>query len=149
MIDIVLNNRTKSRAFERAFFVRVIEASESFLSIPEGHTAEVGVTLIDADAMRILNKERRGVDASTDVLSFPLHMEPIKGYTSVLLGDLFICPEVVRARATEEGRSQPARMAWTIVHGMLHLAGYDHEGSTNEANRMFETERTILSALNL
>ncbi len=149
MIDIVLNNRTKSRAFERAFFVRVIEATKSFLKIPNGHTAEVGVTLVDAQAMQKLNSERRGINTPTDVLSFPLHMEPIKGYTSVLLGDLFICPEVVRAKAIQEDRGQRARMAWTIVHGMLHLVGYDHEGSTNEANRMFEAERTILSALNL
>jgi rRNA maturation RNase YbeY len=149
MIDLVLTNRTKSRAFGRAFFAHVCMTSLSALRIPRGHRAEVGITLVGKTAMRTLNRTRRRIDAPTDVLSFPLHMKPITGYTAVLVGDLFICPDVVRSLAQESGLPVRQRMAWTIVHGLLHLAGYDHEKGPAEAKRMFATERKILNRLNL
>jgi len=147
MIDLVLNNCTKSRAHSRAFFSRICHATESALRVPKGHRAEVGITLVPKARIRTLNRTRRRIDKPTDVLSFPLHMEPINGYTSVLLGDLFICPDVVREYAQESGVSVRDRMAWTVVHGLLHLAGYDHEKSAAAAKRMFSTERRILKRL--
>jgi len=147
MIDLVLHNRTTGRAPSRVVCARVCAAAESALHIPKGHTAEVGITFIGSRAMRTLNRTRRGVDRPTDVLSFPLHMEPITGYTSVLLGDLFICPDVVREHAQESGLSVRDRMMWTIVHGLLHLAGHDHEKSAASAKRMFSLERKILSRM--
>ncbi len=140
MIELVLQNRTAERAFSRAFVLRVCNAAEPRLKIPKGHTAEVGITFIGPRAMRTLNKKRRNVDASTDVLSFPLHMKPITGYTAILLGDLFICPGVVRAKAAQSGRSVREQMAWTIVHGLLHLAGFNHPN-------MFAIEPKILNTL--
>lgn len=148
MIDLVLHNRTTSRVPSRAFCVRVCSAAESSLHIPKGHTAEVGITFIGPRAMRTLNRTRRDIDRATDVLSFPLHMEPITGYTSVLLGDLFICPDVVRAHATEAKMSLRDRMAWTVVHGLLHLAGYDHETGEKDMKAMMAVERRILKRLN-
>lgn len=126
MIDLLLRNRTKDRLFTKAFVARVCNAVEPRLKIPKGHRAEIGITLIGPTAMRALNRNRRKVDAVTDVLSFPLHMKPIPGYTAVLLGDCFICPSIVRAKAVELGQSAKEYAAWTIVHGLLHLAGYDH-----------------------
>ena len=149
MIDLVLNNRTRSRVFGSAFFQRICEAALPALRIPRGHHAEIGITLVGATAMRTLNRSRRHIDKPTDVLSFPLHMQPISGYTAVLLGDLFICPDVVRERARESGLSVRHRMAWTVVHGLLHLAGLDHETSAAAAKRMFAAERKILNRLNL
>mgnify|MGYP001570025752 FL=1 len=147
MIDVVLHNRTKERAYGRAFFARVCEAATPHLGIPALHAGEVGITLVGATAMRTLNRTRRQVDTATDVLSFPLHMEPITGYTTVLLGDIFICPAVVRAHAKELGRSEREQMTWTIVHGLLHLAGYDHHKQA-ATERMQSTEQKILKHLN-
>jgi probable rRNA maturation factor len=149
MIDLVFQNRTKSRVYGRAFFVRVCAATEPFMRLPRGHEGEVGVTLIGSAAMRTLNRKRRGVDASTDVLSFPLHMKPISGYTALLLGDLFICPDAVRDHAVRLGRSVRSQMAWTLVHGLLHIAGYDHERGPSAARRMFAVEQKILKQLAL
>ncbi|MCC6934135.1 MAG: rRNA maturation RNase YbeY [Candidatus Yanofskybacteria bacterium] len=150
MIDLVLNKRLRSaaaRTYGRAFFARVIAAAEPRLKIPRGCRAEVGITLVSAQAMRTLNRERRGVDAPTDVLSFPLHMKPISGYTALLLGDLFVCPDIVRIRAAESGRSVRRQMEWSVVHGLLHLVGYDHERSTRAAKAMFSLEQRILDTL--
>lgn len=147
MIDLAFHNRTTHRAFGRAFFVRICEATLPALHIPRGHRAEIGITLVGKAAMRTLNRTRRRIDEPTDVLSFPLHMRPIPGYTAVLLGDLFICPDVVRERARESGLTVRHRMAWTVVHGLLHLAGHDHEKSSVAAQRMFDAERKILNRL--
>lgn len=148
MIDLAFNNRTTGRAFGRAFFARICEAAAPSLRLPRAHHGEVGITLIGSRAMRSLNRSRRRIDRPTDVLSFPLHMKPITGYTSVLLGDLFICPDVVRRHAQESGLSVRDQMAWTAVHGLLHLAGYDHEAGAAAARRMMAAERSILRRLN-
>jgi probable rRNA maturation factor len=142
MIDLVLHNRTTQRAFSRAFVLRVCNAAESHLKIPKRHRAEVGIVFVGPAAMRTLNRTRRKVDTSTDVLSFPLHMKPITGYTAILLGDLFICPSVVRAKAVQSGQSVQSQMAWTIAHGLLHLAGYTHIA-------MRPHEQRILKSLHL
>ncbi len=147
MIDVVLHNRTKERTFGRAFLERVCEAAAPFLKVPRGHTAEVGVTLIGRAAMRTLNRTRRKIDRPTDVLSFPLHMQPITGYTAVLLGDLFICADIVRVHAKESGLSLRNQMQWTVVHGLLHLAGYDHETGAADEKKMQATEQKILKRL--
>ncbi len=141
MIELVLTNRATERAFGKAFFQRICDAAESELKLPRRHRAEVGIVLIGESAMRTLNRKRRKKDASTDVLSFPLHMKPISGYTELLLGDLFICPKVVRAKAEESGTSVRERMTWTVLHGLFHLAGYDHTA-------MQAREQRILSVLN-
>ncbi len=149
MIDLVLHNRTKSRVYGRAFFARVLRAAEPHLKLKKGVSAEVGVALIGPRAMCSLNRTRRKVDAVTDVLSFPLHMKPISGYTAILLGDLFICPDAVRDHAAKSGKSVRAQMAWTAIHGLLHLAGHDHERSAAAARKMFSLEQKILTTLGL
>lgn len=141
MIELVLTNRTKKRAFKKAFFQGICNAAEPELKLLQRHRAEVGIILIGKVAMRTLNRKRRNKDTSTDVLSFPLHMKPISGYTGLLLGDLFICPEVVRAKAEESGMSVRERMIWTVLHGLFHLAGYDH-------TTMRTREQRILKVLN-
>ncbi len=149
MLDLVLDNRTTRHAYSRAFLARICEAALPYLKVPKNIRPELGITLIGARAMRTLNRTRRRVDKPTDVLSFPLHMRLIKGYTGLLLGDLFICDDVVRDHAVASGRSARSQMAWTVVHGLLHLAGYDHERSAAGAKRMFATERKILNTLDL
>jgi probable rRNA maturation factor len=148
MIDLVFHNRTTGRAFGRTFFKRICDGALPYLKIPRAHTAEVSITLVGATAMRTLNRTRRRIDKPTDVLSFPLHMKPITGYTSVLLGDLFICPDIVRAHAKESHLTMRQNMEWTVVHGLLHLAGYDHEKSAAAGKLMRVTEQKILKRLN-
>jgi probable rRNA maturation factor len=139
---LVLHDRTTQHAFGRAFVLRVCNAAESHLKIPKRHRAEVGIVFVGPAAMRTLNRTRRNVDTSTDVLSFPLPMKPIPGYTQMTLGDLFICPSVVRAKAVQSEQSVRRQMAWTIAHGLLHLAGYSHTA-------MRPREQRILNSLHL
>lgn len=146
-INIVIHNHTRVRVYGESFFRRIVDAAAVFLKTPRGHTAEVGIVLIGPARMRALNKRHRGKDQSTDVLSFPLSSSLIKGYTGISLGDLFISPSDVARKAVAGGRSVRQQMQWTVIHGLLHLAGYTHEHSRSNSRRMAAVEQKILKKL--
>ena len=101
---------------------------------------EIAIRLVDADEGQELNREYRGKDYATNVLSFPYDSEP------VVLGDLVICPAVVAREAAEQNKPLDAHYAHLTVHGMLHLQGWDHENDI-DAQAMEDKEREILAAL--
>jgi len=99
--------------------------------------------LTDDAAMRSLNRAWRGVNAATNVLSFPIR--PIGGETA-LIGDIVLAYETVEAEARKEGKPLAHHLAHLAVHGFLHLLGYDHERA-REAAKMEGLEREILRRL--
>jgi probable rRNA maturation factor len=101
---------------------------------------EIAIRLVEADEGQALNKEYRGKDYATNVLSFPYESEPL------VMGDLVICPGVVAREATEQNKAPDAHYAHLTVHGMLHLQGWDHEND-EDAQAMEDEEREILAAL--
>lgn len=101
---------------------------------------EVAIRLVDADEGQSLNKEYRGKDYATNVLSFPYDTEP------VVMGDLVICPSVVSKEAAEQKKPLEAHYAHLTVHGMLHLQGWDHDND-DDAQAMEDEEREILAAM--
>ena len=103
--------------------------------------ADLAIRIVGEDEGRALNRHYRGKDYATNVLSFPYESEP------VVCGDLVICSPVVEREAKEQDKSLEAHIAHLIVHGMLHLQGYDHETSKADARRMENHERAILLAL--
>jgi probable rRNA maturation factor len=100
----------------------------------------ITIRLVDADEGRALNADYRGKDYATNVLSFPYETEPR------VMGDLVICPEVVALEATDQGKALAAHFAHLVVHGMLHLQGWDHEDDA-EAEEMEAEEIDILAGL--
>ncbi|MDP1613049.1 MAG: rRNA maturation RNase YbeY [Sulfuritalea sp.] len=103
--------------------------------------AEVTVRFVDGDEGRALNRDYRGKDYATNVLSFPYESG------TDLSGDLVLCLPVVEREAREQGKSPEAHFAHLIVHGMLHLQGYDHETGRADAKRMEALEQKILDTL--
>jgi probable rRNA maturation factor len=103
--------------------------------------AEVTVRFVDAEEGRQLNRDYRGKDYATNVLSFPYESG------ERICGDLVLCVPVVSRESQEQGKSQEAHFAHMVVHGMLHLQGYDHETGKDDAERMEAVEREILDAL--
>ena len=101
---------------------------------------EITIRLVDAAEGQALNRNYRGKDYSTNVLSFPYDTEP------VVVGDLVICPEVVAREAAAQGKPLEAHYAHLTVHGMLHLQGRDHDND-EDAQAMEDEEREILAAL--
>lgn len=105
---------------------------------------EVVLRAVDEAEGRRLNHKFRGRDRATNVLSFPF--EPPPGVEFDQLGDLVICAPVVAREATAQGKSAAAHWAHMVVHGMLHLQGYDHE-TDEQAAEMEARETRILTAL--
>jgi probable rRNA maturation factor len=102
--------------------------------------AELTVRFVDAEEGRQLNAHYRGKDCATNVLSFPYARAP------VLAGDLVLCLPVVLREAAAQGKPAAAHFAHLVVHGMLHLQGYDH-GTDAEACAMERMEREVLARL--
>ncbi|MCX7149940.1 MAG: rRNA maturation RNase YbeY [Rhodocyclales bacterium] len=103
--------------------------------------AEVTVRFVGSEEGRSLNRNYRKKDCATNVLSFPYESG------ARLNGDLVLCLPVVASEAGEQGKSLEAHCAHLIVHGMLHLQGYDHETGKADAERMEAVEREIMDAL--
>ena len=107
--------------------------------IPFQANAEVTIRLVDEQESHALNLEYRGKDRPTNVLSFPFEAPP--GMELELLGDLIICRQVVEKEALEQNKPLKAHWAHMVVHGSLHLLGYDHiEDEEAEEMESLETE---------
>ena len=114
--------------------------------------AEVSVSFVTNEEIHNLNREYRGVDRVTYVLSFPMAEGEdgdgdIDIYSdSVLLGDIIISAEKAAEQAAEYGHSIERELAFLAVHSTLHLLGYDHETSEDDEKEMFEKQEEILIA---
>ncbi len=98
--------------------------------------AELSILLVSDDEMQRLNRRWRRKDRPTDVLSFPLDAEG-------LLGDVVISIDTARRQAAEQGTTLGREADRLLIHGLLHLLGYDHERSPAEARRMQRRERAL------
>lgn len=96
--------------------------------------------------MRRLNRRYRRKDRTTDVLAFPIR--PVRPrVTSAMLGDLVISLPQAERQAARAGHALDRELAVLVIHGLLHLLGYDHEGSAREARRMSRREALVLRRL--
>ncbi len=106
--------------------------------------AEITIRIVDEEESQSLNRDYRGKDKPTNVLSFPFEIP--KGIEINLLGDLVICRQVVEKEAKEQEKDLIAHWAHMVIHGSLHLLGYDHIDD-DDAEEMESLEITILSKL--
>ena len=100
----------------------------------------VVIRFVAAEEGHALNRDYRQKDYATNVLSFPYEFEP------AIAGDMVICPEVVVREAVEQGKVVAAHYAHLVVHGMLHLQGWDHDND-DDAAAMEAEEKRILADL--
>ncbi|OOE54942.1 MULTISPECIES: rRNA maturation RNase YbeY [Salinivibrio] len=106
--------------------------------------AEVTIRIVDEGESQSLNRDYRGKDKPTNVLSFPFDAPP--GVEIDLLGDLVVCRQVVEQEAQQQGKALMDHWAHMVVHGSLHLLGYDHI-EDDEAEQMEALERELLAAM--
>ena len=107
---------------------------------------ELSLLLVSDGEMRRLNRRWRGRDRPTDVLAFAQAEGP-GGAPDGMLGDVVISVDTARRQAAERGETLGREAEWLLVHGVLHLLGYDHERSTAEARRMQRRERALARVL--
>jgi probable rRNA maturation factor len=114
-----------------------------------GQSSDLSMTvrLVDTEESRNLNQAYRGKSGPTNVLAFPgVETPALAPGCEREFGDLVICVPLVRHEATEQGKDFIAHLAHLVVHGTLHLAGYDHD-DIHAANDMEQMEKTILKQL--
>ena len=159
IIDI--DNRQDQQSIEEALVRKVVQAAADFLEYTEDY--EVSISFVDNEEIQTLNRQYRQKDAATDVLSFPLfgaeddfareeddwdeETEPVE--MELLLGDIVISTERAAEQAEAYGHSFARELAFLLIHGMLHLSGYDHETGPAEEREMFALQDQILESLQL
>ena len=140
---------------------KVVETALKHLGQPSKHL-EMSVSVVDEQQIAQLNKEFRNIDSVTDVLSFPTLDNPCQGVlnlqdfasdvnpdTGLLnVGDVVICLERAKQQATDYGHSLTREMAFLVLHGLLHLLGYDHVQKDDE-QKMFAVQDEILKKLKI
>lgn len=112
--------------------------------------AQVSVLLCDDDTIADLNKRFRGIAKPTNVLSFPTaddHADMV-GQEPVFLGDIAVAAETLQREAAEQGKTPEAHLTHLLVHGTLHLLGFDHQDDA-EADEMEDHERAILASIGI
>jgi probable rRNA maturation factor len=129
---------------------RLERSAQAILSNLGEASAELGILFVGDQRMRGLNRRYRGKNYTTDVLAFAMREArlPHRSHPmSDVLGDVVISVPTAWRQAMEAGRSLDDELAWLLVHGILHLCGYDHERSEKEARRMHRRERMVLQSI--
>ena len=150
-IDVLVHSEHwKNAAAAKNVVRRALKQAATALSTK---TAELAIVLTDDAAMRRLNRIWRGIDAPTNVLSFATknsgdQLDEQSGgqFVGNHLGDIVLAYETVKREAHRDGKAFDHHLAHLVVHGFLHLLGYDH-GNDAQARRMETTERAILRDL--
>ena len=141
-MPVHMQSQVRRVTFNQACLVRLARA---ILSDVGEASAELGILFVGDQRMRGLNRRYRGKDRTTDVLAFP--MRGIPHSSSHLLGDVVIAVPTAARQAKQGHRSLDEELTVLLVHGILHLCGYDHERSETEARRMYRRERMILRSI--
>ncbi len=108
---------------------------------------EISIVITDDAQVRDLNRKYRGKDAPTNVLSFPMQEGEFSDITPGLLGDVVISLDTARAEALAAGISTDERMSQLLIHGILHLIGFDHELDEKHARVMEEKSLELLKRI--
>ena len=120
------------------------ETARRILEVLAITDSELSVLLTDDEEIRRLNRSFRGKDSPTDVLSFPIN-EMVGGRK--ILGDVVISVDTAKRQAEERGESLQLTLCRLLIHGVLHLLGYDHERSPEEEEMFRRMEELILDQL--
>jgi probable rRNA maturation factor len=107
---------------------------------------EISIVFTDKSEIKKINREYRNIDKVTDVISFAFSEGEGAQFAPFLLGDIFICPEVVADHAVKFGTAFENELAFVVVHGVLHLLGFDHNRK-GDRERMREAEDSIMKKI--
>ncbi len=144
MNKILISKDIYDRKITKKFVKETVEKILKELNLDN---VEISITLTDNETIKNINREWRGKDRPTDVLSFPLDIDFPLGYKYRPLGDVVISLPFAKKQSEEIGLSYREEILRLLIHGILHLLGYDHEKSEEEAKKMFSIQEKIFSKL--
>lgn len=157
-MDLEIYDDTKNVPEEKIKLIEdVLNFAGSYLKLPEN--TEMSVTLMDNEHIHEINKKYRGVDKPTDVISFAIEEEDPDEVPIILpedeefdipknIGDIMVSMDKVKEQAEYLGHSEDRELGFLVVHGFLHLNGYDHMKEEDE-KEMFGLQRKILDSYGL
>lgn len=144
-MSIGIFNKTEEK-IDKSFVRKVVKHT---LKKMEAEKSEVNIIFVGLEEIHEINKTYRNVDRPTDVISFALEdTEDVTIYEERVLGDIYICLDKVHEQAKEYGHTEIREMAFLIVHGLLHLLGYDHM-IKEEEKIMFGLQEEILNEMGI
>lgn len=160
---VAIDNRQALYEVEEDFITEIIKSTFHYLKFKEKY--EVSISLVDNGEIAKLNKHYRQKEYATDVLSFPM-LNLTKGVTceeelskyympfkdidiELPIGDIVISMEKVEEQSKAYAHSFHRELAFLLIHGILHLLGYDHERSVDEEKKMFGLQEDILMTLKI
>ncbi|WP_129793304.1 rRNA maturation RNase YbeY [Sphingosinicella sp. CPCC 101087] len=152
LVDADVSEEWDSRTDWPALAERSVRAAIAHSRYPQlvDGEAEVSVKFTSNEEVRALNAQWRGKDKATNVLSFPMAEETALGTPAgAMLGDVVLAHGVCAAEAAEKAVPVEHHASHLVVHGTLHLLGYDHETSEADADLMEETERQALASVGI
>lgn len=157
-MDLEIYDDTKNVPEEKIKLIEdILNFAGSYLKLPEN--TEMSVTLMDNEHIHEINKKYRGVDKSTDVISFAIEEDDPDEVPIILpedeefdipknIGDIMVSMDKVKEQAEYLGHSEDRELGFLVVHGFLHLNGYDHMKEEDE-KEMFGLQREILDSYGL
>jgi probable rRNA maturation factor len=146
-MKILIRNRQRHRPLDKPRITQTALHILTLLDQPRDAGTELSLLFVGDRKMRELNRDYRGIKKTTDVLSFEASIPFIRGSAAHILGDIVISVPKAESQAEEYGTGFYQEINRLLIHGTLHLLGYDHEQSSYEAGKMREKEQEILSAL--
>jgi probable rRNA maturation factor len=139
-LKILIDNQQKKRV--QTQFIR--QKTKQILNALGCDAHEISLVVTDNDQIRELNRTYRGKDKPTNVLAFPMQEGEFADITPGLLGDLVLSCETAQKEANDAGITLEERMSQLLVHGILHLLGFDHEQGESEAREMEDKSLALL-----
>lgn len=140
-MPISITSHREPEPLDAEAFVRLAEFVLDREDVPAA--AELSLALVDPDEMAELNERYRDIAAPTDVLSFPCDDPcPVESDEPITLGDVVIAPQIAEKQALEVGHTVEDELNLLVVHGILHLLGYDHE--TDEDAEVMQARQSAL-----
>ena len=143
-MEILIEDRQNRHRIDHEKIVKKAEIILDALRLPEG---ELSILIVSDPEMAELNKTYLHRSGPTNVIAFPMHEGPFSDVTPNLLGDVAICLDAAAREAQNAAVTMEARFDQLLVHGILHLLGFDHETTSEEAEAMRIKEEQLLGLL--
>jgi probable rRNA maturation factor len=145
-MEVLIDNRQNKYKIS---MTKIQQKATDILNALDYHDAELSILIVDDPQIEILNKKYLRRYGPTNVIAFPMQTDPFSNINPELLGDVVISIETAEKEGTTIGISTEERFIQLLVHGILHLLGYDHETSEAEADKMEKKTDEILKLINM
>lgn len=143
-MEVLIDNRQKKYKIS---LKQIQEKAKAILNALDSPEAELSILIVDDPQITVFNKQYLNRKGPTNVIAFPMRDGPYGNITPQLLGDVVISVETADREGKRVGSSMEERFTQLLVHGILHLLGYDHETSDQDAQEMEEKSKEILKLI--